>query len=57
VELSKIMDRKSPDSPLQADDVLYVPDAQGKRLGLAVLEKLLLFGGGASTALIYTLVK
>jgi polysaccharide export outer membrane protein len=31
VELGKIMDRKSPDIPLMADDVLYVPDASRKR--------------------------
>lgn len=57
VELAKIMDRKSPDEPLLPNDVLYVPDAHGKRLGLAALEKILLFGSGASSALIYAGVK
>jgi polysaccharide biosynthesis/export protein len=54
IDLSKIMERKSPDATLLADDVLYVPDNHNRRLGLAVLEKLLLFGGTAgATALIY----
>jgi polysaccharide export outer membrane protein len=54
IELSKIMERKAPDAPLMANDVLYVPDNHNRRLGLAVLEKVLLFGGTAgATALIY----
>ena len=54
IELSKIMERKAPDAPLLANDVLYIPDNRNKRLGLAILEKLLLFGGTAgATALIY----
>jgi len=54
IELSKIMQRKSPDAPLLANDVLYVPDNHGKRVGLAALEKLLMFGSTAgATALIY----
>jgi hypothetical protein len=37
-----------------ANDILYVPDNHTRRLGLAILEKLLLFGGTAgATALIY----
>lgn len=54
IELSKIMQRKAPDTPLLANDVLYIPDNHGRRLGLAVLEKLLMFGSTAgATALIY----
>jgi polysaccharide export outer membrane protein len=54
IELSKIMDRKAPDATLLANDILYVPDNHTRRLGLAILEKLLLFGGTAgATALIY----
>jgi hypothetical protein len=47
------MERKSPDVPLLPNDILYIPDRQGKRTTLAVLEKILLFGTGAGTALIY----
>ncbi len=54
IELNKIMDRKAPDAPLLANDVLYIPDNRSRRIGLAVLEKLLLFGSTAgATALIY----
>ncbi|PYT24897.1 MAG: hypothetical protein DMG57_27055 [Acidobacteria bacterium] len=57
VSLKKIMDRKAPDVPLMADDILYVPDATGRRAALATLEKIALFGVGASSALIYTTVR
>jgi polysaccharide export outer membrane protein len=54
IELSKIMDRKAPDAPLLPNDVLYVTDNHGKRIGMAALEKLLMFGSTAgATALIY----
>jgi polysaccharide biosynthesis/export protein len=54
IELSKIMDRKAPDAPLMANDVLYIPDNRNRRLGLAVLERILVFGSTAgATALIY----
>jgi len=53
VELKKIMDRKSPDAALNADDILYIPDNRGRRLGLAVLERILMFGSTAgATALV-----
>jgi polysaccharide biosynthesis/export protein len=53
VELKKILSRQAPDEPLTSDDVLYVPDNSGRRLGMAALEKLLLFGSTAgATALV-----
>lgn len=53
IELFKIMDRKAPDATLRANDILYVPGNHTRRLGLAIVEKLLLFGGTAeATALI-----
>ncbi len=55
VPLDKIMKRQAPDVPLTANDILYIPDNRGKRIGMAALEKVLLFGGTAgATALIYT---
>lgn len=57
IDLKRIMDRKAPDVPLLANDVLYVPDAKGTRAGLATLEKALLLGGGAMSALIYAGVR
>jgi polysaccharide export outer membrane protein len=54
IPLSRIMERKAPDAILLANDVLYIPDNRGKRLGLAALEKLLMFGSTAgATALVY----
>ncbi len=47
IDLSKIMQRKIPDAPLLANDILYIPDNRNGRLGLLTLEKLLLFGGTA----------
>ena len=55
VPLDKIMKRQAPDVTLAANDILYIPDNRGKRIGMAALEKILLFGGTAgATALIYT---
>jgi polysaccharide biosynthesis/export protein len=53
VDLNKIMHRKSPDVPLLANDILYVPDRSGKRVTMSVLEKVFTFGAGISTALLY----
>jgi polysaccharide biosynthesis/export protein len=54
IELKKILDRKAPDVPLQAEDILYVPDNSGRRISAAAIEKVLLFGSTAgATALIY----
>ncbi|MEO8127367.1 MAG: polysaccharide biosynthesis/export family protein [Bryobacteraceae bacterium] len=54
IELHKIMDRKAPDTVLLPNDVLYIPDNHNKRMGVATLEKLLLFGSTAgATALVY----
>jgi polysaccharide biosynthesis/export protein len=57
IELKKIMDRKAPDVPMQINDILYVPDARKARAGLAALEKILMFGSGATSALIYAGVR
>jgi polysaccharide export outer membrane protein len=53
VDLSRIMQRKSPDMPLLANDILYIPDRSGKRITMSVLEKVLAFGAGVSTAFVY----
>ncbi len=54
VALDKIMNRRAPDVTLTANDILYIPDNHGKRLGIAALEKVLMFGTAAGTAMIYT---
>jgi len=54
VELDKILRRKHPDVAVVADDILYIPESRGRKLGVAALEKLIIFGGTAgATALIY----
>jgi len=54
IELRKIMTRKAPDEPLFTNDVLYIPDDQNRRLSMATLEKIVLFGSTAgATALLY----
>jgi polysaccharide biosynthesis/export protein len=53
VALDKIMKRQSPDVPLTANDILYIPDRAAKRLSLATLEKILVFGSAAGSAMIY----
>jgi polysaccharide export outer membrane protein len=53
VDLTKIMQRKAPDVPLLANDILYVPDRSGKRIAMTVLERVFTVGAGLSTALLY----
>lgn len=58
VSLKNIMARKSPDVPLLANDILYIPENQNRKLGLAALEKVLLFGSTAgATALAYGIIR
>jgi polysaccharide export outer membrane protein len=53
IPLSKIMERKAPDTPLLANDILYVPDNKGRRMTLGALEKAVMIAGGLGSALIY----
>jgi polysaccharide biosynthesis/export protein len=55
IPLSKIMERKAPDTPLLANDILYVPDRTGRRMTMGALEKVLLLGGMIGAAAVYTL--
>lgn len=58
VNLKSIMLRKSPDVPLMANDIFYIPENHGKKMGLAALEKVLLFGTSAgATALSYGMIR
>jgi polysaccharide export outer membrane protein len=57
IPLSKIMERKAPDAPLLANDILYVPDNKGRRMTVGALEKMVMIGAGAGTALIYAGVR
>ena len=51
VQLNRMMARKSPDIPLQADDILYVPDNSGRRLTAMTLERIAGLGGTAASSL------
>jgi polysaccharide export outer membrane protein len=51
IALAKIMKRKSPDVPLQANDILYIPDNKGERLTAQTVDRLA--GLGSSTATNY----
>jgi polysaccharide export outer membrane protein len=53
IELGNVMDRKSPDIPLLADDILYVPDNKHRRMTVGTLEKILMLSSGAGAAAIY----
>lgn len=58
IQLKAIMDRKSPDVPLIANDILYIPENKNRKLSLAIIEKTLLFGTTAgATALTYGLIR
>jgi polysaccharide export outer membrane protein len=52
VPLQKIMDRKSPDVTLQADDIVYVPDNKGRRLTVTALEKIVGFGSTTASGVL-----
>jgi len=52
IPLAQIMSRKSPDVPLAADDILYVPDAKGRRLSAAALDRIVGFGTATTSGLL-----
>ncbi len=52
IELQRIVDRKSPDVPLEANDILYVPDNKGRRMTITTLEKLAGFGAATASGMI-----
>lgn len=52
VELKMILDRKAPDVPLLADDILYIPEATGRKNTLTALNRMALIGVGLSADLL-----
>jgi len=52
IELTKIMDRKTPDIPLEANDILYIPDNKGRRMTVTALERLAGFGSSTASGLL-----
>ncbi len=53
IELQKIMDRKAPDVALVANDILYIPSANGRRISAKVLETSLGVAIAVGTTLLY----
>ena len=52
IELNKILHRKTPDFPLQANDILYIPDNSKLRVSASVLEHMAGFGSSTASGLI-----
>jgi polysaccharide biosynthesis/export protein len=52
VALSRIIARKAPDVTLEGDDILYVPDAKGRRLSISALERIAGFGAATTSGLL-----
>jgi polysaccharide biosynthesis/export protein len=52
IPLDRIIARKSPDFALAADDILYVPDAKGRRLSITTVEKLAGFGAATTSGML-----
>jgi polysaccharide biosynthesis/export protein len=52
VPLNRIMKRKAPDTALRADDILYIPDNNGKRITSKVLNQIAGVGAAVSTGLV-----
>lgn len=53
IDLEKIMQRKSPDVPLLANDILYVPDRTGRRQIMTALERTIPLGAAVASGLIF----
>lgn len=52
VELSKLMERKVPDIPLQVDDLLYIPDNKSRRAAMTTIDRLTMFGASTASGLL-----
>jgi polysaccharide biosynthesis/export protein len=53
IELKKIMDRKAPDEPLLANDILYIPEATGRKATLGTLDRASEIAASVGTTLLY----
>jgi polysaccharide export outer membrane protein len=52
IELAKIMERKSPDVPLEVGDILYVPDNKSRRNTMNIVDRLAGFGSATASGLV-----
>jgi len=53
VELKKVIDRKSPDITLKANDILYIPEATGRKNAMSFARTVGLLGAALGTTLLY----
>jgi polysaccharide export outer membrane protein len=53
VELKKIVEHKSPDIALRANDILYIPEATGRKNTMSVARTVGLIGAGLASTLLY----
>lgn len=52
IELKRILDRKTADISLEANDILYIPDNTRKRLSISTLERVISFGSTTASGLL-----
>ena len=52
IPLAKIIERKSPDVPLLANDVLYIPDNKRRRMTMGMIDRLITFGAGTASGML-----
>ena len=52
IELKRLLDRKTPDIALEANDILYIPDNTKKRLSMTTLERVISFGSTTASGLL-----
>jgi polysaccharide export outer membrane protein len=52
VQLTRIMEHKAPDIPLQSNDILYIPDSRGKRISAETLRTITTFGVSTATGVL-----
>ncbi|MGA8027359.1 MAG: polysaccharide biosynthesis/export family protein [Bryobacteraceae bacterium] len=52
IELREILHRKAPDFPLQANDILYIPDNPSMRLSATTLDRIAGFGSSVGSGML-----
>jgi len=52
IPLGKILERKSPDVALVADDILYVPDNKKRRMTIGAIQQIVGFGAATATGML-----
>ena len=53
IPLRKILQRKAPDQQLGADDVLFIPEAKGKRLTASAFDRIISFGSSTASVAVW----